>query len=106
MHMRNSALERLGEIPMGQTTNTTQVYSPFGSGYVPEAHDPNRLEKPKPFHRRRGAVLLAFLLAVSTAAGAIAGLHRAMQPDEIWAQETPSSVLKLPGGFGVDDAVY
>jgi hypothetical protein len=91
---------------MGQTTNTTQVYSPFGSGYVPEAHDPDQLKRPKPFHRRRGAVLLAFLLAVSTAAAAIAGWHRVTQQDEIWAQETPPSVLKLQGGFGVDDAVY
>jgi hypothetical protein len=86
---------------MGQTTNTTQVYSPFGSGYVPEAHDP---EKPKA-RRNRGILLVGSLLAVS-AAGAIAATTWNRSSPDVWAQEAPSSVLKLPGGFGVDDAVY
>ena len=93
---------------MGQTTNSTQVYSPFGSGYVPESHDPDLVKRPKPSRRKRAVLLLVSGLALSTVAGAIAATtwNRMNQPDEVWAQETPSSVLKLPGGFGVDDAVY
>ena len=90
---------------MPQTQHTTQVYSPFGSGYVPEAHDPDQANKPRPFYRKRGVLLVVCLLAVS-AAGAIAATTWNRHAPEAWAQEVPSSVLKLPGSFGVDDAFY
>ena len=92
---------------MEQTTNSTQVYSPFGSGYVPESHDPDRA-RPKHSRRKRVVLVLVSVLAVSTAVGAIAATtwSRMNNAEQVWAQEAPSSVLKLPGGFGVDDAVY
>jgi hypothetical protein len=93
---------------MEQTTNCTQVYSPFGSGYVPESHDPDLIRGPKPPRRKRAVLLLVSVLALSTAAAAIAATtwSRMNYPEQVWAQEAPSSVLKLPGGFGVDDAIY
>jgi len=92
---------------MSETPNSTQIISPFGSGYVPESHDPDRGEKPKPFHQQRGVIVLSCLFALFIAAGCIAVTawsHKAQAPGETWG--TPSGVLKLPGGFGVDDAVY
>ncbi|MEA2978650.1 MAG: hypothetical protein QOF09_473 [Alphaproteobacteria bacterium] len=93
---------------MEQTTNSTQVYSPFGSGYVPEDHDPDLVNGPEPSPRKRAVLFLVSALALSTAAGAIAATtwNRMNSPEQVWTQEAPSSVLKLPGGFGVDDAIY
>ena len=92
---------------MRQTKFTTQIYSLFGAGYVLEAHNPDSVGRSKQSPRKRNAVLAVLILGVSTAAGAIAttSWHRPADA-EVWAQETPASVLKLPGGFGVDDAVY
>jgi hypothetical protein len=92
---------------MGETPNTAQIISLFGSGYVPEAHGAEHVKEPQPFHRQRGVIVLLCLLALSTAAGAIAATNwsrTAPVPDEVWS--TPTAVLKLPGGFGVDDAIY
>jgi hypothetical protein len=99
--------QRIQEGAMEQTTNSTQVYSPFGSGYVPESHDSDRVI-PKHSHRKRVVLVLVSVLAVSMAAGAIAATtwNRMNNAEQVWAQEAPSGVLKLPGSFGVNDAVY
>jgi len=91
---------------MLQSKYTTQVYSLFGGGYVPEAHggDPNNENKPSPVRRR--AFLTVVILALSTAAGAIAATNWNRISPDIWTQETPASVMKMPGGFGVDEALY
>jgi hypothetical protein len=92
---------------MRHTTHTTQVYSLFGAGYVLEAHGPGPFKGSKHSPGKRGALVVALLLAVTTAAGAIASTsrNRAPKPD-LWKQQTPSIVMKLPGGFGVEDALY
>lgn len=92
---------------MAETPNTTQIISPFGSGYIPESHDPQRAKEPNPFYRQRGVIVLLCLLALSTAAGAIASTtwsRKVQVQDETWG--TPTGILKLPGGFGVDEAIY
>ena len=59
---------------MHRTTHDTQVYSPFGAGYVAEEHgarfEMNEVEK-VPSRGRWALVLVAFLFCASTA-GAIA----------------------------------
>jgi hypothetical protein len=91
---------------MLQSKYTTQVYSLFGAGYVPEAHDadPHNGNKPSPVRRR--TFLTVVVLAVSTAAGAIAATNWHRASPDIWTQETPASAMKLPGGFGVDEVLY
>jgi hypothetical protein len=91
---------------MLQSKYTTQVYSLFGGGYVPEAHgaDPHDENKPSPA-RRRTFVTVA-ILAISTAAGAVAATNWKRASSDIWTQETPASAMKLPGGFGVDEVLY
>jgi hypothetical protein len=89
---------------MCHTKFTTQVYSLFGSGYVLEAHDPDSMNGNRRSPLKRRALLTVAILALSTAAGAYAAWNRT--PDDLWTQEVPASVLKLPGGFGVDEAVY
>ena len=56
----------------------------------------------------KGPVILVAALIVATTAGAIAANHRtrAVTP-EVWKQfSTPAFILNLPGGYGVEDAVY
>ena len=91
---------------MLQSKYTTQVYSLFGGGYVPEAHgaDPHNGNKPPPVRRR--TFLTVVILAISTAAGAIAATNWNRAVPDIWTQETPASAMKLPGGFGVDEILY
>jgi len=91
---------------MLQSKYTTQVYSLFGGGYVPEAHgaDPNDGNKRSPLRRR--TFLTVVILAISTAAGAIAATNWNRAVPDIWTQETPASAMKLPGGFGVDEILY
>jgi uncharacterized membrane protein YidH (DUF202 family) len=91
---------------MLQSKYTTQVYSLFGGGYVPEAHgaDPNDGNKRSPLRRR--TFLTVVILAISTAAGAIAATNWNRTSPDIWTQETPASAMKLPGGFGVDEILY
>jgi hypothetical protein len=91
---------------MRQSKYTTQVYSLFGGGYVLEAHggDPNDENKRSPVRRR--ALLTVAILALSTAAGAIAATNWNKTNPDIWTQGAPISVMKLPGGFGIEDVLY
>jgi hypothetical protein len=88
---------------MDQATHTTQVYSPFGSGYVPESHSPDQPPQ-KPPGRRRGIIIVLGLLAISTAAGAIAATSwKRMATVE---ESAPRAIFKIPGAFGLEDSVY
>jgi hypothetical protein len=49
---------------------------------------------------------LAITTTISTAAGAIAVTNWNRTSPDIWTQETPVSVMKLPGGFGVEEVLY
>jgi hypothetical protein len=92
---------------MDQTPHTTQIYSPFGAGYVPEAHSANPANDNKAVWRKRGPLLIGALLAASTAAGAITLTSWTRSSfDEIWTQQSLPSVMKLPGAFGIDEAIY
>jgi hypothetical protein len=92
---------------MQQTTHSTQVYYPFGSGYVPESHDPEHVRKSEPLHRQRAIMLLVSLLAVSTAAGAIAATRWNRTANRaLWAHEVPASIMKFPASFGTEEPVY
>lgn len=88
---------------MRHTRYTTQIYSLFGGGYVLEAHDADRPKGDKRSLARRRAVLAVSILALSTAAGAYAAWNRTT---DVWTQDVPAIMFKLPGGFGVDEAVY
>ena len=56
---------------MPKTVETTQVVSVFGSGYVPEAHDPDHLYQAAPTYRQRLIRVVVPLLVFCSAAGAV-----------------------------------
>ena len=89
---------------MDQTTHTTQVYSPFGSGYVPESHLPDRPPPNKASGGKRSMAVVLGLLALSTAAGAIAATTWKRVPAV--EESAPPLVFKIPGAFGLEDPVY
>ena len=92
---------------MRQTKFTTQVYSLFGAGYVLEAHDPARCQKRAiSWTQTPGEFCCRFLGHVLRCHCSHDVVSHGGETREVWAQQTPASVLKLPGGFGVDEPVY
>jgi hypothetical protein len=92
---------------MRQTIFTTQVFSLFGGVYLPEYHDPDA--PPKQNHGAGGkwpAVICGLIIGATTAAGAFTAVKHINARPNFGEQSQPTIMLKLPGGFGVDDAIY
>ena len=98
---------------MASTIHNTQIVTPFGSGYVPEDHGSARglvpaLEEPT---KRPGAglaiVLTVALFGATTAAAAISASSRnCASVPKLWQQNPPSILMKLPGYYGPDEALF
>jgi hypothetical protein len=94
---------------MRDSIHSTQVVTPFGSGYVPEDHGRGpALEEPRKRSRTKLAMVLTVaLFGATTAAAAITASHRNCAPvPKLSQQSQPSILLKLPGSFGFEDALY
>ena len=97
---------------MSKTIHSTQIVTPFGSGYVPEDHRLDRgpvpaLEEPRKSGGRLAIALTVAVFGASTAAAAISASSRncAAVP-KLWEQNQPSILMKLPGYYGPDEALY
>ena len=94
---------------MRDSIHSTQVVTPFGSGYVPEDHGRGpALEEPRKRSRGKLAMVLTVaLFGATTAAAAITASSRNCAPvPKLWQQSQPSILLKLPGSFGFEEALY
>ena len=97
---------------MTKTIHSTQIVTPFGSGYVPEDHGSSHgpvsgLEEPS----KRGAglaiALTVALFGATTAAAAISASSRnCSSVPKLWQQDPPSILMKLPGYYGPDEALF
>ena len=95
---------------MLHAARNTQVYSPFGSGYVAEEHDRGAslgFESYKSASRGpKLALILASVMLTATTAGAISAAKRTYPcVPKLWQQEPPS-ILKLPGAFGLAETLF
>jgi hypothetical protein len=93
---------------MTQTIHSTQIVTPFGTGYVHEDHGPApALEQPrKPAGARLAIALTVALFGATTAAAAFSASNRSCSSvPKVW-QQTPPSVLKLPGAFGPAELLF
>ena len=97
---------------MSKTIHSTQIVTPFGSGYVPEDHSLDHgpvpgLEEPG---KRGGALAIALTVALfgaTTAAAAISASSRSCSSvPKLWQQNPPSILMKLPGYYGPDEALF
>ena len=94
---------------MRSTIHGTQIVTPFGSGYVHEDHGRGSpLDEPKKQSGAKLAIVLTVaLFGATTAAAAITASNRNCAPvPKLWQQSQPSILLKLPGSFGFEDALY
>jgi len=86
-----------GEIQMRQH-HTTEVFTPFGSGYVAEAHGSGNLghESKTKSSGTKWAVVIGILLFGATTAGAVAASQRS-QPSipRLWLQPKPAILMNL-----------
>jgi len=92
---------------MRPTIHSTQVVTPFGSGYVHEDHN-NVPEGKQPSHQCQAVlaiVLTVALLGVTTAA-AISTSSRDCSPVTAQGGNMPSILGKLPGSIGFEEALY
>jgi hypothetical protein len=77
---------------MTQTIHSTQIVTPFGAGYVHEAHGPGpALEEPRKQPGARLAIVLTVaLFGATTAAAAISASNRNCAPvPKLWQQTHP-----------------
>ena len=94
---------------MTRTIHSTQIVSPFGTGYVHEDHSPvPGLKEPR---KQRGAllaiVLTVALFGATTAAATLSASNRNCSPaPQTWQQRQPSLLMKLPGYYGSDEALF
>ena len=98
---------------MTKTIHSTQIVTPFGSGYVPEDHSPDHGPGAAPEEptKRPGArlaiVLTVALFGATTAAAAISASSRSCSSvPKLWQQNPPSILMKLPGYYGPDEALF
>jgi hypothetical protein len=94
---------------MTQTIHSTQIVTPFGAGYVHEAHGPGpALEEPRKQPGARLAIVLTVaLFGATTAAAAISASNRNCAPvPKLWQQTPPTILMKLPGYYGPDEALF
>jgi hypothetical protein len=97
---------------MSKTIHSTQIVTPFGSGYVPEDHALDygaspALEQPRKRGGRLAIALTVALFGATTAAAAISASSRncAAVP-KLWQQNPPSMLMKLPGYYGLDEPLF
>jgi hypothetical protein len=97
---------------MTKTIHSTQIVTPFGSGYVPEDHRLNQeaapaLEQPRKQRAGLAIALTVALFGATTAAAAISVSSRNCAPvPKLWEQNPPSILMKLPGYYGVDEDLF
>jgi hypothetical protein len=95
---------------MSKTIHSTQIVTPFGSGYVPEDHALDYGASPALPRKRGGRLAIALTVALfgaTTAAAAISASSRncAAVP-KLWQQNPPSMLMKLPGYYGLDEPLF
>jgi hypothetical protein len=91
-----------------RTIHSTQVVTPFGSGYVPEDHG-NTAALQEPANRSwiRLAVVMTVALFAATTAGAITASSRTCAPvPKLWLQPDPTILMKLPDVPRVEEPIY
>lgn len=93
---------------MPSTIHSTQVVSPFGSGYVHEAHSRG---PPQEMPGQRSRTVLAVVLTVAlligvTTAAAIATSSRECSSVSVSGGNLPSILGRLPGSIGFAEALY
>jgi hypothetical protein len=97
---------------MSKTIHSTQIVTPFGSGYIPEDHRPDHgsvpaLEEPRKRGGRLAIALTVALFGATTAAAAISASSRSCTSvPKFWEQNQPSILMKLPGYYGPDEALF
>jgi hypothetical protein len=91
---------------MHPTIHSTQVVTPFGSGYVHEDHRPGSLQKQSSTRSKTiAAIVLTVALFGGATTAAITATNRNCTP--VSAQVNLPSILgKLPGSVGFEEALY
>jgi hypothetical protein len=94
---------------MHRTTHDTQVYSPFGGGYVAEEHGGGFAfdeGKKNASSGKLALVLVALLVGATTAGAAITVTRNQATEASLTRQTLPSFQMKIPGTAWFEDAVY
>jgi hypothetical protein len=88
-------IQGIGERTMER--HSTEIFSPFGSGYVAEAHGSGNLGcEPKACSAAKWIAVVGVLLLGATTAGAVAA-SKQTQPSipKLWLQPKPAMLMNL-----------
>jgi hypothetical protein len=89
--------------------HTTQVFTPFGSGYVPEDHGAAHalgFERTTPSGAKWVAVIAGLLIGATTTAGALTA-HRSHPPiPKLWHQPAPFLLMNLPDVVRLQQSLF
>jgi hypothetical protein len=94
------------EVFMRPTIHSTQVVTPFGSGYVHEDHNNGSVGQ-QPRHQWQtvlAIVLTVALFGMATAAAISTSSN--CSPGTVDGGNMPSILGKLPGSIGFEEALY
>lgn len=92
---------------MREPNNIIRIFDPFGGGYTPEDHG-----RGPPLEHTRGwgrwpLALIALLLGITTAGGAILAATRTHAPvPELWKQNPPAFFMKTSDGYGLRELLF
>jgi hypothetical protein len=94
---------------MTEPIHSTQIVTPFGTGYVHEDHGavPTLAEPRKPAGTGLAIFLTLAIFGATTAAAAIsASKQNCAAIPKLWQQTPPSTLMNLPGYYGPAEALF
>jgi hypothetical protein len=93
---------------MHHSIYTTQIFTPFGGGYVHENHGLGpALEDATTRAGIKWPVLIgAVLIGATTTAGALTVAHRSSPVPKLWLTNQPTILMKLPDALYFEELVF
>jgi hypothetical protein len=88
--------------------DTTQIYTPFGGGYMHENHGdgPALGDASTGVGTRWAGLIGALLIGATTAAAALTATHRSSQVPKLWLTNQPPILMKLPDAVYFEELVF
>jgi hypothetical protein len=91
-----------------QSIHTTQIFTPFGGGYMHENHgfDPALGDATTRAETKWVVLIGALLIGATTTAAALTATHRSSPVPKLWSLNQPTILMKLPDAVYFEELVF